>query len=72
MFVFFPLSKGSAVTCCVTRNMQGEHMYLETYIWLYKLYAGTGEVARWLRAPTPLPEALSSIPSNNLVAHNQL
>jgi len=29
----------------------------------------TGEMAQWLRAPTALPEVLSSIPSNHIVAH---
>jgi hypothetical protein len=31
-----------------------------------------GEMAQWLRAPTALPEVLSSIPSNHMVAHNHL
>jgi hypothetical protein len=31
-----------------------------------------GEVAEWLRALTALPEVLSSIPSNHMVAHNHL
>ena len=29
-------------------------------------------MAQWLRALTVLPEVLSSIPSNHMVAHNQL
>jgi hypothetical protein len=29
-----------------------------------------GEMAQWLRALTALPEVLSSIPSNHMVAHN--
>jgi hypothetical protein len=29
-------------------------------------------MAQWLRALTALPEVLSSIPSNNMVAHNHL
>jgi hypothetical protein len=29
---------------------------------------GTGEMAQWLRALTALPEGLSSIPSNHIVA----
>jgi hypothetical protein len=33
---------------------------------------GTGEMAQGLRALTDLPEAVSSIPSNHMVAHNQL
>jgi hypothetical protein len=32
----------------------------------------TGEVAQWLRAPTALPEVLSSIPNNHMVANNPL
>jgi hypothetical protein len=35
-------------------------------------YFGTGEMAQWLRALTTLPEVLSSIPSNHMVAHNYL
>jgi len=31
-----------------------------------------GEMAQWLRAPTALPEVMSSIPSNHMVAHNHL
>jgi len=33
---------------------------------------GVGEMAQWLRALTALPEVLSSIPSNHMVAHNHL
>jgi hypothetical protein len=33
---------------------------------------GAGEMAQWLRALTALPEVLSSIPSNHMVAHNNL
>jgi hypothetical protein len=29
-------------------------------------------MAQWLRAVTALPEALSSIPSNHMMAHNHL
>jgi hypothetical protein len=31
-----------------------------------------GEMAQRLRAPTPLPGVLSSIPSNHIVAYNHL
>jgi len=31
-----------------------------------------GEMAQWLRALTALPEVLSSIPSNHMVAHDHL
>jgi hypothetical protein len=33
---------------------------------------GAGEMAQWFRALTALPEVLSSIPSNHMVAHNHL
>jgi hypothetical protein len=39
---------------------------------VYKTYVGTGEIAHWLRALTALPEALSLIPSNYMVAYNHL
>jgi hypothetical protein len=39
----------------------------------YKSYHGqAGETAQWLRALTALPEVLSSIPSNHMVARNHL
>ena len=31
-----------------------------------------GEMSQWLGALTALPEVLSSIPSNHMVAHNHL
>ena len=34
--------------------------------------AGAEEMAQWLRALTVLPEVLSSIPSNHMMAHNHL
>jgi polyisoprenoid-binding protein YceI len=36
----------------------------------FKSRAGIGELAQRLRAQTALPEVLSSIPSNHMVAHN--
>jgi hypothetical protein len=33
---------------------------------------GAGEMAQRLRAPTALPEVLSSNPSNHMVVHNHL
>jgi hypothetical protein len=33
---------------------------------------GAGEMAQWLGALTTLPEVLSLIPSNNMVAHDHL
>jgi len=37
-----------------------------------KSVSGAGEMAQWLKALTALPEVLSSIPSNHMVAHNHL
>jgi hypothetical protein len=42
-------------------------------LWCHKNnHEGAGEIAQWLRALTALPEVLSSIPSNHMVAHNHL
>ena len=38
----------------------------------YKTESWPGEMAQRLRALTTLPEVLSSIPSNHMVAHNHL
>jgi hypothetical protein len=40
--------------------------------WLKTTQRGAGEMVQWLRALTGLPEGLSSIPSNHMVAHNHL
>jgi hypothetical protein len=37
-----------------------------------KRKGGAGEMAQRLRALTALPEVLSSIPDNHMVAHNHL
>jgi hypothetical protein len=34
--------------------------------------SGAGEMAQWLRALTILPEVLSSIPSNHMMAYHHL
>jgi hypothetical protein len=39
---------------------------------LKKEMGGSGEMPQRLRALTALPEVLSSIPSNHMVAHNHL
>jgi hypothetical protein len=39
---------------------------------LHNWYEWAGEMAQWRRALTALPEILSSIPSNHMVAHNHL
>jgi hypothetical protein len=35
-------------------------------------HCGAGKMAQWLRALTALPEILSLVPSNHMVAHNHL
>jgi hypothetical protein len=37
-----------------------------------KGFKGAEEMAQWVRALADLPEVLSSIPSNHMVAHNHL
>jgi hypothetical protein len=39
---------------------------------LFKNLSGAGEVAQWLRTVAALPEVLSLIPGNHMVAHNHL
>jgi hypothetical protein len=54
------------------------HIYtISKIFWLNMMgfrsrYLGAGEMAQRLRALTVLPEDLSSIPRNHMVAHNQL
>jgi hypothetical protein len=42
------------------------------FVWGKNTYAGAREMPQQLRALTALPEVLSSIPSNHMVAHNPL
>jgi hypothetical protein len=44
----------------------------ESKMKLKEAAAGPGEMAQRLRALSALPEVLSSIPSNHMVAHNYL
>jgi hypothetical protein len=39
---------------------------------ILEIHLRAGEMAQWLRALTALPEVLSSIPSNHMMAHNHL
>ena len=43
-----------------------------SFDWFKKELNRAGELAQWLRALTALPEVLSSIPSNHMVAHSHL
>jgi hypothetical protein len=45
---------------------------VNTAAYIRKKKARAGEIAQQLRALTALPEVLSSIPSNHMVAHNHL
>jgi hypothetical protein len=56
------------VMCCRYYNV----LELSRYRVIKKKGWGAGEMAQWLRALTALPEVLSSIPSNYMVAHNHL
>jgi hypothetical protein len=42
------------------------------YRFSLKILSGAGDMAQWLRASTALPKALSSNPSNHMVAHYHL
>ena len=55
------------------QNLMVRHYAKASYICHKKLKRlGAGEIAQQLRALTALPEVLSSIPSNHMVAHNHL
>jgi hypothetical protein len=45
-------------------------LFLTNLFDLKSLHVGAEEMVQWLRALTALPEVLSSIPSNHMVAHN--
>jgi hypothetical protein len=56
-----------------TLNSQAHNLHTDMHITNnLKVAFRAGEMAQWLRALTDLPEVLSSIPSNNMVAHNHL
>jgi hypothetical protein len=44
----------------------------DTQIYMQNVCDWVGEIAQWLRAPTALPEVLSSIPSNHMVSRDHL
>jgi hypothetical protein len=56
--------------------MVHRHTYMQANTYAHKITKkerkGAEEMAQWLRAPTALPEVMSSIPSNHMVAHNYL
>jgi hypothetical protein len=58
-------SKPSVMTMAVSRRRECGAGEEEFTFW-------AGEMAQRLRALTALPEVLSSIPSNHMVAHNHL
>jgi hypothetical protein len=57
------------LTLNVIFNLLELHGLVDAFI---KIFLGAGEMAWWLRALADLPEDLSSIPSNHMMAHNHL
>jgi hypothetical protein len=55
-----------------TKNTQKKMKITSTQKVTGKQKDGAGEMAQWLRAVTVLPEVLSSIPSNHMVAFKHL
>jgi hypothetical protein len=47
-------------------------LFITEALHIFKKNSQAGEMAQWLGALTALPEVLSSIPSNHVVAHNHL
>jgi hypothetical protein len=54
----------------IAMTLSGKSTLASSFLLILKL--GAGEMAQQLRALTALPEVLSSIPSNHMVAHNHL
>jgi hypothetical protein len=48
------------------------NIYTKNFYFIKINFAGAREMAQWLRAVAALPEVLSSIPSNHMVAPNHL
>jgi hypothetical protein len=67
---FFPQRLVSAVNKTVS-DPDTRQVLIETLAF-ENANTGAGEMAQRLRALTALPEVLSSIPSNHMVAHNLL
>jgi hypothetical protein len=76
-----PDDQGSSQPCVIlTPEVSSGHedsrhsgdIPVDTKIILFKREEWAGEMAQRLRALTALPEILSSIPSNHMVAHNHL
>jgi hypothetical protein len=80
MCLRFRLQTGTLVTVGFpSRFLISGGFFLATFLRIkIKKYVGVaqgdwaGEMAQWLKALTALPEVLSSIPSNHMVAHNHL
>jgi hypothetical protein len=51
-------------------SLKTQHSTPGSQLFYTKREKKAGEMGQWLRAPTALPEVLSSIPSNHVVAHN--
>ena len=69
----WPLAGGSQATeVLVTSQTCTSQLPQDTRTPLKDASIGARKMAQWLRAQTALPEALSSILSNYMVAHNHL
>jgi len=51
---------------------KGSGVNIHIFKSLRKKTTGAGDMVQWLRALAALPEVLSSIPSNHMVAHSHL
>jgi hypothetical protein len=60
-------SQGVKVEC-----FQGPNRKIRTSLIPQMDHFGAEEMVQWVRALTALPEVLSSIPSNHIVAHSHL
>jgi len=60
--LFSPKEEWNCIIFC-EMDIIGDHHIKQNKPW-------TGEMAQWFRALTALPEVLSSIPSNHMVAHS--
>jgi hypothetical protein len=53
-------------------SLQLFHQWIVLVCLSFSQVVGAGEMAQWSKVLTILPEVLSSIPTNSMVAHNHL
>jgi hypothetical protein len=67
------LFEGVCVFICIMCGCQRtNHRTQFSHFGASEWNSGAGEMAQWLRSLTALPEVLSSVPSNRMMAHNHL